>query len=189
MTSGLVGRFVSHWPVWRIVTDRQAVEDGGVDEAGSWTKLDTAHVERLFADDHNRVAVFHRYLSTGQAGIALERNDEWLAYGWLATPTSGPPDHVPGSARGRYWIHYCRTSERHQGRGLYRQTIHRLLNEAEARAGAPSAVWIDTREDNAAARRGIERVGFEPDGVISLWRLPKASLRLSIWRRKHEHPR
>jgi RimJ/RimL family protein N-acetyltransferase len=161
-----------------------ASPDGG----GDWLELDAAIAARLFHDERARLETFLRFLARGHHGIVRERDERWVAYGWLAVPSGSPPHHVGRAGRGRYWIHYCRTADKHRGAGHYRAAVERLVANAQAHAGGPARVFIDTREDNAPARRAIERLRFRPAGVITIWRLPKTRLQLPRWNQRATHP-
>jgi hypothetical protein len=65
--------------------------------------------------------------------------------------------------------------------------LEQLVANAQAHAGRQATVFIDTREDNASARRAIDRLGFRPAGVITIWRLPRTTLRLSRWNQRADH--
>lgn len=153
-----------------------------------WLLLDRRVIARLFHDEPSRLETFLRFLANGHHGVVRERGGAWVAYGWLATPGGSPPDHVGRVGRGRYWIHYCRTADEHRGRGHYRAAVERLVADAQGHATGWATVFIDTREDNAPARRAIERLGFRPDGVMTIWRLPKTNFTLRRWDRRSQHP-
>jgi RimJ/RimL family protein N-acetyltransferase len=90
-----------------------------------------------------------------------------------------------------YWIFYCRTKEKYQGRGLYKASICLLANWA--REKDPSArVYIDTSPENIPARRAIRSAGFAPRGVITTLnlQLPKIQFLLwGYWDKNASHPK
>lgn len=178
-------KFHSRWLVWSARTDGLRVDPE--DEPAGWRPIDEHNVS-LFADDPGRLRAFRAFMRQGHVGAVLSNGAEWLAYGWLATPTSGPPAHLPASTAGRHWIFYCRTAEEHRGRGHYRRAIVHLTREAARDAGRPTRVFIDTRDDNSPARRAIERLGFESAGVVHLFRVPRTSCSTGVWRRRASHP-
>lgn len=182
MTS-LAARLHTRWPVWSIASGEL-----GATDLEAWQLLDAAAVRRLFARDAERRDRFLGFLEAGYIGIVLADGEDWISYGWLATPQSPQPIHLPQRARGRYWIFYCRTHEQHRNRGHYRHAMQRLIQEAERRRGAVTPVFIDTREDNRAARVAIERLGFRPAGVVHIYRLPKTAVSVSRWARREPHP-
>jgi len=178
-------RFRTRWPVWQ--TDRPLPIDASP-ELEAWRLITDENLGRLFGSEPARRETFAAFLRAGHVGIVREEAGRWIAYGWLATPSSGPPDHLPDSASGRWWIFYCRTVEDRRGEGHYRRAVTRLVDEARVRAAEEVPVFIDTREDNLPARRAVERLGFSPRGVVTIYRIPRTSVRWAVWRRRQPHP-
>ena len=185
--SRLIARVHSRWLVWSIRSD--ALDPGADDEPNGWTRLDAGRIAELFAAEPERRERFQEFLARGHTGAALADGSRWLAYGWLATPGSGPADHLPASTAGRYWIFYCRTADDQRNRGHYRRALVTLVRAAAADGGPSTRVFIDTRDDNAPARSAIERLSFGPAGVVHIWRLPRTSRRLGFWRMAAAHGR
>ena len=180
-----IRRVHSRWLVWSIRTD--ALRPAPDDEPAGWTRLDAAHVDQLFAAEPERRGRFREFLRRGHHGAVLADGSRWLAYGLLATPGSGPADHLPASTAGRYWIFYCRTAEDHRNRGHYRRALVTLVRAASDDGGPDTTVFIDTRDDNAPARSAIGRLGFVPAGVVHLWRLPRTARSFGYWRKAEAH--
>jgi len=187
----LIDRVHSRWLVWSIQGDALGAVPG--DDPAGWVRLDERRVDHLFAAEPERRSRFLAFLRRGHRGVALADAGRWVAYGWLATPRSGPADHLPTSTAGRYWIFYCRTADDQRNRGHYRRALVALVGAAAGDADPGDAstptVFIDTRDDNAPARSAIERLGFVPAGVVHLWRLPRTTRRLGYWRKAEAHGR
>lgn len=179
-----LGRIHSRWLVWSIRAG--GLDVGPDDEPQGWEAIGPPTLS-LFDDDPARRDRFAGFLERGHRGVVLPGIDRWRAYGWLATPTSGPAEHLPPATGGRWWIFYCRTADDERNRGHYRRALVRLVREAAATAGTDARVHIDTRDDNAPARSAIERLGFRPAGVVHLVRVPRTSLRTGTWRRGEAH--
>lgn len=110
---------------------------------------------------------------------------ELAAYGWLCTPQSSRPGHLPKSASGRYWIHYCGTSPMWRGRGMYTQTLSVLCRMASSHSGArETVVFIDVRPDNRPAVAASSRIGFLRAGTATALGLPLVGYVSRTWRPK-----
>jgi GNAT superfamily N-acetyltransferase len=134
-------------------------------------QFDSALVEKYF--DEPRAHLFQKFLREGYTGILLANKDEWVAYGWLATPSTPAPVHMHAKQGGRYWIFYCHTAETHRGQGHYQRLLNLLIEEAARQGDVGQEIFIDTGAGNVASHKAIVRVGFEPRGMITTLNLPR----------------
>ena len=120
-----------------------------------------------------RARLFQTLLRQGYQGMLLASDEAWMAYGWMATPVTPPPIHLPLQQKGRYWIFYCHTAVNHRGQGHYQRILNLLLQEAARQGGVGQTMFIDTTVDNGASRKAILRVGFNSCGTIITLNLPR----------------
>ena len=143
-----------------------------------WVSLATQSDLGRFPADDSLKRHFEQFRTLGHCGVALLQADEYAAYGWMSTPASPLPKHLPDTLAPSYWIYYCATSEPFRRRGLYALCLRKLLYEAAIRA-APRAtvVYIDAHIENVYSRRAIERAEFVPSLHLTTFRLPKVQHR------------
>lgn len=141
-------------------------------------ELDEAMIARFFpTPERGPFLEWHR---TGFRGLVLSGRGEWIAYGWLATPDSGPAPHLPRWAGNRFWIFNCHTRVERRGQGYYGALLVELVALAADLGCAPAGtVFIDTESDNLPGRRAIERVGFEPAARLAQLTVSRLGLRLT----------
>lgn len=117
---------------------------------------------------------FSQFDSDQQLPAFTVADGELVAYGWLCTPISSRPSHMPRNAGGKYWIHYCGTVPAWRGRGLYKQTLRELCRLAWKHSEEEATtVHIDVRPDNAQAVAATVSVGFLPDGDVWVIQIPR----------------
>ncbi|MFD9963031.1 GNAT family N-acetyltransferase [Amycolatopsis sp. NPDC058986] len=131
------------------------------------TEADTVAAARIFADpemsrflgnDLSDPAHFHammdRRLSydgpAGQGHWAIDHDGEFIGIAHLS-PSRRLPD---GVAEVGYYI-----APGHSGQGLATEAVRALLDHGLATLGLP-AVWALVREDHAASRKVLRRLGF-----------------------------
>ncbi|MEM2045974.1 MAG: GNAT family N-acetyltransferase [Candidatus Bathyarchaeia archaeon] len=154
--------------------------------------LDQDQVHYFFRNDQMRVKTFCKFIVHGFRGIVWYEADEWISYAWMSTPVTLGPPHLPRWIKKLpiYWIFYCRTKGRYQGRGLFKASISLLARWA--REKDPNAqIYIDTEPNNIPSRRAIESIGFSPVGVITTLNLnlPKVNWVLwGKWDKEASHP-
>lgn len=92
---------------------------------------------------------------------------------------------------GAHWIFGCHTHASFRGRGFYRQLLSELTRLIRQREGT-AEIFIDTRVDNVASRKGILESGFEPCGVATTYRgwapVIGGYALTGKWRRRETHP-
>lgn len=159
----------------------------------AWAWLDQDTVGFFFSQEDRLQNVFRRFLAKGFAGLVWHDRGAWASYAWVSPPDTFGPPHLPRSIRKLpvYWIFYCRTKEKYQGRGLFKASLSLLGRWARER-DPEAEVYIDTEPNNFPSRRAIEAVGFLPKGTITTWtlRLPKLSLIIGgRWDQNAPHPK
>ena len=153
-----------------------------------WVPACTLSVRRLFRDDAERSRKFLHFLHTGCFGYFLERDGQWITYGWSTQPGGMQPPHLPAWTRrlGAYWIFYCSTREEFRCQGHYKRLQSRLVAGACERTARPK-VLCDTLPDNVASRRALLQAGFAPSGVLSAYRPVPGIVFGGSWRRDQAH--
>jgi RimJ/RimL family protein N-acetyltransferase len=145
-------------------------------------------VQRLFRDDTVRRGKFLLFLQSGCFGYFLERDGQWITYGWSTQPKSMHPPHLPRwvADLDAHWIFYCHTREEFRGQGHYRRLLARLVAGAYERAPDP-LLLCDTLPDNLASRRAVLHAGFAPKGVLTTYQPLHGMIVGGRWRRDEEH--
>lgn len=147
-----------------------------------WTQATRDSVEDLFRDDLRRRKAFLRFIGRGYYGVIMYHDSQWVNYGWMSTPDTLGPPHLPLSIQRRqvYWLFYQHTVASYRGRGFYKCALQ--LQAAHALSEMESArVLIDTRPDNIASRKAIMAVGFEPRGAINTFELTIPRVKYWVW--------
>ena len=153
---------------------------------------DESIIQALFREDLDRAQRFLAFLADGYIGAFHVCGEQWASYAWMAVPDTRRPPHLPSRdvPQQAYWIHFCRTADQFQGRGLYKRSLVMLAQRA--RQQDPSGrVLIDADSGNVAARKAMLAVGFEPRGVISTQCLgiPRVTTFVrGSWRVEAAHP-
>lgn len=155
----------------------------------TWASEETIYT---FFKRDSRQSVFLNFLMKDFIGLILHRDNTWMAYAWMTTPSTTGPPHLPEwvSDIGVYWIFYCRTREAFRGQGLYKLALQLLIDQAQQRPYKAN-VLIDTSSTNIPSRRAIISTGFYPKGAIVAYQLkiPKLGRRVwGNWRRDFIHP-
>jgi hypothetical protein len=104
-------------------------------------------------------------------------------YSWVQRSGSHPITTAGISVpikQDEFWIFNCRTAEWAQGRGFYRATLKRIVDD-QFRA-AYKLAWIYTSSDNFASQKGILRAGFDMVSALSAVRLGSRYYALPITR-------
>ncbi len=124
-------------------------------------------ISRWFHEDSERTDKFRSFINAGCRGVVRVDDERWISYAWMSTPGSRVgPEQIPLELRSPYhWIYYCRTREEYRGRGLYKESLKALVQDA-LESGRNSGIMIDTEPANVASRRAILSVGFAPNGII-----------------------
>lgn len=155
----------------------------------TWASTET--VNTLFTVDQLRHK-FLGFLATGFTGLVLHRDETWVTYAWMTTPSTAGPPHLPDwtSELGANWIFYCRTRQGFRGQGLYKHALQMLIGQA--RQESPEArVMIDTSPANLPSRRAVLATGFRPSGAIVTHqlRIPRVARWVwGSWDEDFEHP-
>lgn len=157
------------------------------------TFLDARHVSRFFDTDERRKHTFNTFVQKGFVGLVLHRGDEWVTYGWISTPYSPQPIHLPGwvSKLSAYWIFYCSTKPQYSNQGYYKLAMRLLIQHAFRARPSPS-VYIDTGVSNIPSRRAILSVGFQPRGILKCTKcgIPRLGyLTFGRWEKGIDHPK
>lgn len=147
-----------------------------------WTQATRDSVVDLFKGDPRRKRTFLQFISRGYYGVIMYHDSQWVSYGWLSKPDTLGPPHLPLDIQRRsvYWLFYQHASQDYRGRGIYKcalqlQAEHALSEAEHAR------VYIDTRPDNIASRKGILAVGFQPKGIIDTCELRIPKVKFWVW--------
>lgn len=153
-----------------------------------WVPACTLSVRRLFRDDAARSRKFLHFLHSGCFGYFLERDGQWITYGWSTQPGCMQPPHLPLWIRrlGAHWIFYCHTREEFRSQGHYRRLLGRLVAGAYERASNP-LLLCDTLPENVASRRAVLQAGFAPRGVLTAYRPVRGMVVGGSWRRDEAH--
>ncbi|MGD9985625.1 ribosomal protein S18-alanine N-acetyltransferase [Pseudonocardia sp.] len=121
--------------------------------------------EILFpGDDPWSAQAFRDEIGAGHVYVGVRSDDLLVGYAGLAF-TAGPPQ--PEAE-----VHTIGVDPAHQGRGLGRVLLHRLLTPADE-AGA--TIFLEVRTDNEPARRLYESEGFEIVGVRKRYYRPSGA--------------
>ena len=147
-----------------------------------WTHATKDVVADLFRDDARRRKMFLRFIDKGYYGVIMYHGTQWTNYGWMSTPDTLGPPHLPQSIQQEqvYWFFYQHTNQNYRGRGFYKcglqlQAAHALRDIKHTR------VYIDSRPDNIASRRGILSTGFQPKGIIDTCELKIPRVKSWVW--------
>jgi len=146
--------------------------------------LDEEAINVLFAQEEKLRNVFKKFLKNRFIGLAWHSNSEWVSYAWMSTPETLGPIHLPRGIQRLpiYWIFYCRTKVKYQGKGLFKASLTLLVHWVRER-DPQAEIYIDTEEGNIPSRRAIKTVGFTPRGIITTWSLRLPKLSLVLWGR------
>ncbi|HUO29419.1 MAG TPA: hypothetical protein VMU80_09390 [Bryobacteraceae bacterium] len=145
-------------------------------------------VRRLFHDDATRSRKFLQFLHSGCFGYFLERDGQWITYGWSTQPESMRPPHLPPWVADleAYWIFYCHTRDEFRCQGHYKRLLARLAAGAYERTANP-LVLCDALPDNLASRRAVLHAGFAPKGILTTYRPLRGLIVGGRWRRDEAH--
>lgn len=147
-----------------------------------WTRATRDSVEDLFRDDPRRRQTFLQFIDKGYYGVIIYHDAQWINYGWMSTPgTLGPP-HLPLSIQQEqvYWLFYAHTLPSYRGHGLHKYGLRLRIVHA-FNAIQHTKIYTDTTVENAASRKGILSVGFEPKGIIDTHELRIARVKSWVW--------
>lgn len=121
--------------------------------------------ELLFpGDDPWSASAFRDEIGAGHVYVGVRSGDLLVGYAGLAF-TAGPPQ--PEAE-----VHTIGVDPAHQGRGLGRVLLHRLLDAAD-QVGA--TIFLEVRTDNEPARGLYESEGFEIVGVRKRYYRPSGA--------------
>ncbi|RTL70681.1 MAG: ribosomal-protein-alanine N-acetyltransferase [Pseudonocardiaceae bacterium] len=121
--------------------------------------------ELLFpGDDPWSAQAFRDEIGAGHVYVGVRSEGTLIGYAGLAF-TAGPPQ--PEAE-----VHTIGVDPAHQGRGLGRVLLHRLLTPADE-VGA--TIFLEVRTDNEPARRLYESEGFEIVGVRKRYYRPSGA--------------
>ena len=142
-------------------------------------KLTDEHIDKFFAGNERLPKPFHRFLAKGAEGWALADGERWVSYGWVTNCAQFMPPHFGKNlARPMDWIFYCGTHPDYRGRGAFPAL---LLEMAKSRVTGERDLFLDTLPENAASRRAVAKVGFEPRGVMWSLSIKLPKLPPMIW--------
>jgi GNAT superfamily N-acetyltransferase len=156
-------------------------------------RFEPADVASYFADDRNRGRTFREFLDQGFQGVLVHDPAGWVGYGWLATPDTASPPHLPPwwSAPRPYWLFYAHTREGFRGRGVHKAMIRQRLDLAAGGRSWRESVYSDTDFRNQASRRALLSLGFQPRGAVTCFTLPWPAGRRQVlgwWDPDAPHP-
>ncbi len=125
--------------------------------------VDSSNVsDALLLDRPTWIELFKDFLKSGDHGYYAYLDNEmvhrsWVKFGPDSVETWGPYAPLPLQP-GEAFIHFCRTSEKARGRGIYPAVLSRIVSDC--RLQGIKDVFISTSLDNLASRRGVEKAGF-----------------------------
>jgi GNAT superfamily N-acetyltransferase len=155
----------------------------------TWVTADATNIDFLFRHDRHLRNRFQGFISAGNRGLFCIDRGEWVGYAWMTTVRKAAPPHLPISVpTSAAWVFHCRTRASHQGRGIYKNSLTRFAEEAEALG---LDLYIDTQPDNLPSRRAIVQVGFAALGVVQVCSIRFPGWQLwakATWNRAHPHP-
>lgn len=144
-----------------------------------FTELDAEQLAACrMGREKNRAQSFRARLAEGHRAVGfLDGNGDVACYLWVSGGDAGPrvaPFESGLRVRldpAQIYIWDCRTDPAHEGRGLYRHGLARIM---EGLAGLAVTASIVSRRENTRSARAIEAAGFRRTGVIyalSMWGL------------------
>lgn len=181
--------------VYRHSTDTRQVPP--LPEGFEIVRLERESIRQFFGvaeEDQPRARTYLRLLDQGCYGHMVHFGKQWAAVQWLATPDSAPPPHLPARvAEGKYWCFNEHTRKKYRRIGLwYNLKRHGIAYARNVSKGARCPVFSDTDVGNIGSRIAHERIGFEPDGVITRTKIivPRIkTLNIGSWAEDAPHPR
>lgn len=170
------------------------VQEWPVPEGFFSVTLDESLVDKYFGApvDQTRGRRYKTFLEGAQVGTLIHDGSSWASVGWVSTPTSSPPPHVPKRlARGSYWLHDQHTAERFRGRGLQKASVSLRLDHIYTDAGPDARILTDVASKNTPSRKSQVANGFVPAGQATLRSAGPPRIfraRWGSWNQKAEHP-
>lgn len=150
--------------------------------------LDPATIQWLFASEPQRLEKLLSYAERGFRGLALHQDGHWIAMGWLSTPTTRQPDHLPRSVRGRPWLFGARIHTAFRSKGYAKLALNHLLQAQGGVEELGPTLYADVFTANTASRRSALGLGARPAGVMFTLEIPKLKLTWGLWFRHGGHP-
>jgi RimJ/RimL family protein N-acetyltransferase len=147
-----------------------------------WTQATRDSIAGLFRDDPRRKKTFLQFVNRGYYGIIMYHDSQWVSYGWMSKPDTLGPPHLPLGIQksSAYWLFYQHTSQDYRGCGVYKCSLQ--LQAAQALGEVEhTQIYVDTRPDNIASRKGILAVGFQPKGIIDTRELRIPRVKSWVW--------
>lgn len=118
--------------------------------------------------DLNTKTSFENLIASGYIGYCITKDNDLCAYGWVTTPESGPPIHIPRELQNfPYWIFNCHTLKIYRGTGLFKYLLEFILFKYSLE-GFNRTIFIDCLVKNSYSDKGIRRSGFRRVGEIDV---------------------
>jgi GNAT superfamily N-acetyltransferase len=153
--------------------------------------FEAADIPAFFAGDEIRTRTFRDFLRKGYQGVLVHDGPLWAGYGWITTPQTPAPPHLPPWFRRAhpYWLFYAHTREVYRGRGIQKAMLRRRLQVLASPEGRRHSAYADTRTSNVPSRRALLALGFQPAGTMVRLDVPLLpSCSLCWWDRHLAHP-
>jgi hypothetical protein len=147
-----------------------------------------AHLSELTMDDLRQMAAANpelasaewrndsiRRFARGDRCWGLVRSGQVVSLVWCATDSEVPVTEVDGWIAvdpDTVYFHAAYTLARYRGVGYYPYLLHRMCDMF-----LDKRKLIGARVKNRSSIRGIQKAGFQPDRIYSLWRIFGFSLR------------
>lgn len=125
-------------------------------------------------EDSWRLRNYTALLRSGALGtLIVAEDDNWASVGWVATPSSLHPPHIPKTvARNRYWTFNVHTAPKHRGKGLQKAGIRqRVALSREHARDESEVIYTDVRPSNMFSRKAKLSSGFTPAGLLYTTRI------------------
>ncbi len=135
----------------------------------------------LFENDPVRRKVFLEFLNKGYYGVILHQGAEWVSYGWMSTPATVGPPHLPLCVKERHawWLFYGHTKMKFRGLGLHKLTMWLRIRYSTDHGS--DCVYTDTTAANIPSRRGILSLGFQADGIVDTYTFRIPRVKSWVW--------
>ncbi len=140
------------------------------EEGIQWKILERRDLKRFFRKEFLVRISCNASFAKKHVCILIFNQSEWIAYGWIRTPGTKAPPHLPYWV-GRlpvYWLYTARTKEKYQNRGYNKLLKNLRIDYIRALETAKEPeIYCDTVENNIPSRRSTLSSGFVPEGILT----------------------